>query len=442
VIAVLVGVAWLFRAPVMRALDKVRLPEVRAVRVERSHPAAAGAVAGLAANGYVVASRRAALSADTPGRIVELLVTEGTRVKEGDLVARLFDEEFAAALKRAEADLTQAQASLARAAAARGAARAEEARAKESAAAAAAVVSSAKADLLLAEREQARALELSTRGINTQRELDQAEAALARGQAGVQQASALERAALGAVESARAQFDVALADLEVARARVEVARAVREQAAATLRKTEVRAPFSGVVVLKDAEVGEVVSPNVVGGSTARGSVATLVDFTSLEVQADLPETSLRGVEVGAPAQVFLDAYPGRPYTGKVSRIWPTANRQKATVEVRISFERLDERLRPEMGVRVVFAEAKQGAPAEAEGPAPLLVPSDALVKVDGREGVFVLERGVAIFVALGLGERRGGQVIVREGLSGGERVVLSPPNELGDGDRVREEEGS
>ena len=110
----------------------------------------------------------------------------------------------------------------------------------------------------------------------------------------------------------------------------------------------------------------------------------------------------RMVEVGAPAQVFLDAYPGRPYTGKVSRIWPTANRQKATVEVRISFERLDERLRPEMGVRVVFAEAKQGAPAEAEGPAPLLVPSDALVKVDGREGVFVLERGVAIFVALGM----------------------------------------
>ena len=436
----LVGAGWLFRAPALRALDKVRLPQVRAVRVERSHPAAAGAVSGLAANGYVVASRRAALSADTPGRIVELLVTEGTRVEEGDLVARLFDEEYAAALKRAEADLAQAQASLTRAEAACGAARAERGRARESAAAAAAVVSSARADLVLAEREQARALELSSRGINTQRELDQAEAALARGAAGVRQAVALERAARGAVESAAAQLEVTLAERRVARARVEVAAAVREQAAATLRKTEVRAPFKGVVVLKDAEVGEVVSPNVVGGSTARGSVATLVDFTSLEVQADLPETSLQGVEVGAPAQVFLDAYPSRPYRGKVSRIWPTANRQKATVEVRISFERLDERLRPEMGVRVVFAAAKEGAsPAKDEGPAPLLVPSDALVKVDGREGVFVLERGVASFVAIGLGERRGGQVIVRAGLSGGERVVLSPPNELGDGDRVREE---
>lgn len=440
VVLALGGAAWLFRAPVTRALDKVRLPVVRAVRVERSHPAAAGAVTGLAANGYVVASRRAALSADTPGRIVELLVTEGTRVEEGDLVARLFDEEYAAALKRAEADLGQAEASLARAEAARAAASAERDRAGASAGAAAAVVSSTKADLLLAEREQARAQELSTRGINTQRELDQAEAALARGRAGVEQARALERAARGAVDTASAQLEVARADLRVARARVEVARAVREQAAATLRKTEVRAPFKGVVVLKDAEVGEVVSPNVVGGSTARGSVATLVDFTSLEVQADLPETSLRGVEVGAPAQVFLDAYPSRPYTGKVSRIWPTANRQKATVEVRVSFDRLDERLRPEMGVRVVFAAAKADAgPAKPDGPAPLLVPSDALVKVEGREGVFLLERGVARFVELGLGERRGGQVIVRQGLSGGERVVLSPPNELGDGDRVREE---
>src|SRR5690606_7887824 len=108
----------------------------------------------------------------------------------------------------------------------------------------------------------------------------------------------------------------------------------------------VRAPFSGVVVLKDAEVGEVVSPNVMGGASTRGAVATLVDFASLEVQADVPETSLKAVTVGAPARVFLDAFPERPYAGEVSRVWPTADRQKATVEVRVRLLEPDQRLRP------------------------------------------------------------------------------------------------
>jgi HlyD family secretion protein len=432
--------AWLLRAPAMRLLDRVRLPQVKTYKVVRSDPATAGAIQGLAANGYVVAARRAALSADTPGRIVELHVTEGSVVEKGQLVARLLDEEYAAAVARTEADLEQAGAALKRADAAVASAQTFVAQNNEQGQAAQAAVEAAQADLRLAEVELVRARELREKAINTPGDLDRALATRDRAKAGLEQARALLRAGKNATEGAEAQVELARADCAVAAARVKVASAARDQAAATLRKTEVRAPFKGIVVLKDAEVGEVVSPNSMGGSNARGSVATLVDFASLEVQADLPETSLAGVEVGASAQIFLDAFPGEAYPGKVSRIWPTANRQKATIEVRVKFQAPDERLRPEMGVRVVFADKaapKQAAPKEAPS---ILLPEEALVKIEGAEGAFVLERDVARFVPLRTGDRRSGQVIVVEGLDGGELVIMAPPLDLNSGDRVRLEQ--
>jgi multidrug efflux pump subunit AcrA (membrane-fusion protein) len=189
-------------------------------------------------------------------------------------------------------------------------------------------------------------------------------------------------------------------------------------------------------------VGEVVSPNSQAGSSARGSVATMVDLDSLEAQAEVPETSLPNVTIGAPAQIFLDAYPGSPYAGRVDRIWPTADRQKATVEVRIAFEALDSRLRPEMGVRVVFLDPDTGAggaeaPPDAVAASAVLVPEDALVPADGQHGVFVLERDTVRFAPLELGARRGGRVIVHAGLAGNEEVVRNPPATLASGDRVR-----
>lgn len=437
------GALWAFLGPLTRRLDAIRLRKVRTQRVERSDPAAVGAVRGLAANGYVVASRRAALSADTPGRIVELRVTEGSTVEKGEVVARLFDEEFAAALARAEAELDLAKANAGRTAPALRAAELEVERLIDQGRAAAAAKDSAEAEVLLSSRELERVREQRAQGVSTPRDLDLAQAAATRALAGRVQAEANYSAGVRATEAARANVEAAKHEVGAAQARVRGASAARELAAATLRKTEVRAPFRGVVVLKDAEVGEVVSPNVVGGGNARGSVATLVDFTSLEVQADLPETSLAGVQVGAAAQVFLDAYPSQPYTGRVSRIWPTANRQKATVEVRVTLDALDERLRPEMGVRVVFspADGAEAAPVAApDAEPPILIPEEALVRVDGVEGVFALERDVARFVPLRLGERRAGQALVLEGLSGGERIVLSPPIDLNGGDRVRLEE--
>ncbi len=192
------------------------------------------------------------------------------------------------------------------------------------------------------------------------------------------------------------------------------------------------------MVLKSAEVGEVVSPNSQGGSNARGSVCTMVALDSLEAQAEVPETSLSAVQLGAVASIYLDAYPEMAYTGHVDRIWPTANRQKATIEVRIKFDHPDGRLRPEMGVRVVFG-AQSLVDADS-GPA-ILIPQEAIVQLDGQQGVFVLERDTVKFREVDFGESRSGRVTVRLGLRVGERIVVDPPLSLQSGDRVRIQEG-
>ncbi len=436
-----VGLAVFWR-PLNRTIDRLRLPEVRVTRVQREHPAAVGAVEGMAANGYVVAARRAALSADTPGRIVEMRVEEGSVVQEGEVVARLYAEEYAAALQRARAEVAVAEAALERARAGLSTALAEVASAHAGAAAAQSALESARSLRTLTDEELKRIKALVEREVFTTRELDQARSDFERADAEQRRATSLALVADEALATATARVEVAEAEVEVAQAQLEAARAARVQAAATLAKTEVRAPFSGVVVLKDAEVGEVVSPNVTGGTSTRGAVVTMVDFSSLEVQAEVPETSLGAVTLDAPVQVFLDAYPDRPYPGVVSRIWPTADRQKATVEVRATFLQPDDRLRPEMGLRVVFL--PKDTPAEVagapEGPPPLLLVEEAVVRADGGFAAFVYERGVVALRPLDLGPRRGGRVVVRAGVQEGEQVVLDPPPGLADGDRVQLEE--
>lgn len=191
-------------------------------------------------------------------------------------------------------------------------------------------------------------------------------------------------------------------------------------------------------MLKDAEVGEVVSPNVQGGGNARGAVCTMVDFDSLEVQANVPETTLASVRLGAPADAFLDAFPDDRYEGIVDRIWPTADRQKATVEVRVRLTKRDQRLRPEMGVRIVFRAEDAAVPTTTAGASrAIVVPEQALVQVAGRTGAFVLERDTVRFAAVEAGERRNGKVAIDGGLTAGQRIVLDPPASLQDGSRVR-----
>ncbi|MBI4879244.1 MAG: efflux RND transporter periplasmic adaptor subunit [Planctomycetes bacterium] len=432
--------AWAFRRPLMELADRLRLPEVETARVVRPDPASAGAVAGTAANGYIVAKVRAALSADTAGRIVELNVEEGQAVKKGFVVARLFSEEYEAALRVAEADLSAAEAALERFRAEADAAGADLERLGSARASAAADLDAERADLKLADLNHERIRQLVEDGVESPRALDEAEAARDSARARLKAAEAHLAAADASLTQGAARLEVARAAAREAEAGVRVRGASCEQAQATFDKTFIRAPFDGVVVLKDAEVGEVVSPNSQAGSSARGSVATMVDFSSLEVQAEVPETSLAAVQVGGTAKIFLDAHPDSPYAGVVERIWPTANRQKATVEVRVSFAERDERLRPEMGVRVVFlgdaavaAKAEEGAPAEDM----LLIPSDALARREGGTGVFVLEGDIVRYRGVALGARRSNRVAVEEGLAEEEIVVRSPPPSLGDGDRVR-----
>jgi len=439
-LAILAGAIWLFRTPAMRWIERFTLPEVQVVEVRPPSRSAAGAVRGTAANGYVVAARRAALSADTPGRIVELNVTEGSSVRKGDIVARLFSDEYAAAVQRADAEVVVARAEVTAAQARQRAADADLLQRNDQRASAEALLDQAKAEQRLAEEDFQRAEALVAQGISSPSVLDNARAERDRAVARVQSTSSLAQAATNAIAQAEVQVEAAAADVATATARITAAEAAASQARATLDKTTVRAPFDGIVVLKDAEIGEVVSPNSQGGSNARGSICTMVDRDSLEVQVDLPESSLSDIVIGAPATVLLDAWPDTPYPGRVDRIWPTANRQKATVEIRVTLDRRDDRLRPDMGVRVVFQPADADPEANTENnpvEGMFVIPVSALVEADGSRGVYVLEQDTVRFVPVQAGDATGNRVPVTQGLNAGQRVVAAPPDNLRSGDRVR-----
>jgi HlyD family secretion protein len=435
----LAGALWLFRAPLVRRIDDLRLTHVRVQRLVATTGASAAALSGTAANGYVVARTRAALSADTPGRIVELNVSEGSVVKRGDVVARLYHDEAEAALRAAEAEVESQRATVLRLEADLAVAGSEIARAASDVESATAGVAEALAGLELAELDRRRAETLVAETFESQQRLDQTRAAEAQARARLDAARAGESAARTRAEQAGQRLKSSQAAVGEGQARVGVSAAMRDQAAATLDKTFVRAPFDGVVVLKDAEVGEVVSPNS-QGAQSRGSVATMVDFQSLEVQVELPEASLGSVRVDGPASIFLDAYPGDAYSGRVLRVWPTANRQKGTVEVRVGFDAIDDRLRPEMGARVVFLGEEPAGAADAEPAVGVLrIPADSLVRSNGRSGVFVVEQDVLAFREIETGAEKSGRVHVVSGLQEGERIVLEPSTGLRDGERVRVE---
>ena len=433
------GACWLFWPLLTQFTDRLRLPEVRTALVAEPTKAAAAAVQGTAANGYVVAARRAALSSDVPGRIVELAVREGSVVKQGDVVARLFADEYRAAWQRTVADLAAAEAVVRRSEAAERASEAELLQTTTSEATARSQCAEAEAQQRWAQLEFERNSDLVRQGIGSPRDQDRAASELDAAKARLAALQGTLATSSAATESAQRRREVAKADIAVAQAQRDVAIAARDLAQVTLDKTDVKAPFDGVVVLKDAEVGEVVSPNVQGGSTARGAVCTMVDFASLEVQANVPETSLASVQLGAPADVFLDAYPNDRYEGKVDRIWPTADRSKATVEVRVKLQAPDDRLRPEYGVRIVFRDAAAPGPVEASATtrAGMVVPETAVVEIAGSSSVFVLERDTVRVATVTAGEHRNGRVVIEAGLRAGQTIVVDPPASLRDGDRVR-----
>ncbi len=267
--------------------------------------------------------------------------------------------------------------------------------------------------------------------------LAQARAAQAQAQASLEQGRRdLERAQRLATEQV-----LSPADLETARTHVDVldaqlgqARAQVQLAEVNLENTRVRAPFDGTVLRKDAEVGEIVAPASAGGSLTRTSIVTMADLATLEVEVDVNEAYIAQIHNGHSAQITLDAYPDTSFAGRVRQVVPTADRQKATVLVKVSILDRDPRILPEMGARVVFRREPDRA---GTAPRRVLVPGDAVVRSGAAAGVWVIDGDRVAMRTVVLGAARGADLEVRDGLTGGERVVLRPPARLRPGARVR-----
>lgn len=352
--------------------------------------ATGGATAGaslLDASGYVVARRRATVSAKITGRLDQLFIEEGQHIKENDIVAKLDDTNASASLLQAKAAVTQAQATLAQA-------------------------KTAADDITPIFRR------------------DQKLAA-----AGVISAQALE--------TSKANYNAKQTEYAVAQGNLAVRRAALEVAQREYDDTIVRAPFTGVVTTKNAQPGEIVSPLSAGGGFTRSGICTLVDMDSLEVEIDVSENFIGKVRTDGPATLKLNAYPDWQIPAYVIAVVPTADRSKATVKVRVGFKSRDPRILPEMGARVSFLSggAKASGGAAAGG---VTVPA-AAVSADGAAGaetgiVYVLHDDKLERRVVKLGARSEDGQIVLSGLVAGERVAIGEFAKLADGARVKLQE--
>jgi RND family efflux transporter MFP subunit len=355
----------------MRARQAFSATEVETVTVAVSRDVERSAGTPiLTASGYVVARRKAVVSAKIQGRLSELRVEEGSVVREGETLARLESIDYEAAVARARASVQRAE-----------------------------------ADLAEYRRQLRLSEDLARQKIVAE---DQREAAASR------------------VRIAEAQLAQALADLAYAEAQ--------------LQNTVIRAPFSGVVVKKMAEVGESVAPIPPGVniSTSSGAIVALADLATLEVEADVAEANVAKVAGGQPAEVTVEAIPDRRYKAVLRQVIPTADRTKATVQVKVTILDKDKDLKPEMSAKVTFLEPERQEKAQAAVAAPVvLVPRSAVVNRDGKPTVFLVRDGTAQARVVVLGTERHGQVIVKDGLAGGETIVAKPVDELKDGAAVR-----
>ena len=274
---------------------------------------------------------------------------------------------------------------------------------------------------------------------NTYRaELEAAKAQIGEVQAQLAQA----RRDLDRARKLRQQDLISTAELENDETKVDVliaslnsAVAQRRLAEENVENTRVRAPFDGTVLRKDAEVGEIVAPASAGGGLTRTAIVTMADLATLEVEVDVNEAYIAQIRNGQPARITLDAYSDTSFAGRVRQVVPTADRQKATVLVKVSILDRDPRILPEMGAKVVF-EAGQSAPAAA-APLRVSVPAAAVVRDNGAAKVWVVENATARARVVELGRENGDNIEIRSGVSGGESVVLEPPPGLKDGARVR-----
>lgn len=339
----------------------------------------------LDASGYVVARRAATVSSKVTGKIADVMIEEGMAVEEGRIVARLDDQSLRPLLALAETELAARRSEL------------EETRVRH-------------AEAL---RNLRRSEQLRTDELVSEADLD----------------------------AAQAEADALAARLDALESAVSVAEATVRVRLQELEDLLVRAPFDGVIVSKDAQPGEMVSPVSAGGGFTRTGIATLVDMESREIEVDVNEAYINRVYAGQRTEAVLDAYPDWRIPSHVINIVPTADRQKATVKVRIGFDALDPRILPNMGIQVSFLETE---PAAAEGgsggaavrPA-VTVPATAVVTDGGADIVWRVQGGVAERVAVSTGGERNGRIELLSGINAGDTVIARPVTGLAPGVPVR-----
>jgi RND family efflux transporter MFP subunit len=380
-------VGWALFAAVLAAggagawwwFSRERPIEVQAATVSIRQAGAQAAV--LNATGYVTARRRATVSSKITGKVVQINVEEGMAIREGQVLARLDDETQRAAVALAEAQAEAARRNV----------NESEVRLKE------------------ARITLDRVSKLVTVGYSTTAEVD---------------------AARAAVDSLDARIHAAREQVRVAERQVAL-----EQT--NLDSTIIRAPFAGVAISKDAQPGEMVSPVSAGGGFTRTGICTIVDMRSLEIEVDVNESYINRVKPDQPVTAVLDAYPEWQIPSRVITTVPAADRQKATVLVRIAFNELDPRILPDMGVKVTFLRDHSAAEDNAPAARPVALVPKAAIRTEGKQSyAFVVVNGVVDRRAVTLGGTDGDRLEVIAGLSADERVVVSPPADLANGARV------
>jgi RND family efflux transporter MFP subunit len=331
----------------------------------------------LNSSGYVVAQRKAAISSKASGRLEWLGVAEGSRVKAGDVIARLDARDVAAQLDSAAAN-----------------------------------VKVARAGLEQAEAENRDAASSLKRTVDLVKQKFVSESAL---------------------DQAKARADRAVAGVASAKAALVAAEANERNARVAVDYTQIRAPFDGIILSKSANVGDMVTP-FSSAADSKGAVVTMADMSTLEVEADVSESSLSKISAGQPSEITLDALPGTRFRGTVSRIVPTVDRAKATVMTKVRFEAIDPRILPEMAAKVSFL--SQPVTAEQQKPLTAVNPG-ALVQRDGKSVVFVVRDDVAVPVPVTPGSKIGDVIAIAGELKTGEKAVLAPPADFKGGVQVR-----
>jgi RND family efflux transporter MFP subunit len=334
----------------------------------------------LNASGYVVAQRKAAVASKITSRLVELSVEEGSRVKKGDIIARLEGEDTRAARDQAQANLSVSRYSLA----------------------------------------QARA------------ELEDAKASFER----ERELLAQEYTTKASFDSAEARYKKAIAGVSGAESAVKAAEAALEGTKVNMEYTLLRAPFDAVVLTKNADIGDIVTP-LGAAANAKAAVVTIADMNSLQVEADVSESNLEQVKKGQPCEIQLDALPEKRFRGEVHMVIPTADRSKATVMVKVRFLDSDPRVLPEMSAKVAFL-SKTVSPEEEKSRT--TINPAAVVSRNNKSVAFVIKGGQVEEQEITTGEKLGDLLVVTGGVKAGDRVVLNPSKGLKTGSRVKQAE--